>query len=58
MKNFAFPMGSGDVVTITAPHPMTEDDFDMLLAIMQAAKRGFLAPKRELMDKETSNDGE
>jgi hypothetical protein len=42
MTNFAFPLGSGDVVTISAPHPMADEDFEMLLATMKAAKRGFV----------------
>lgn len=48
MKNFTFPLMEGDTATLTVPHPMSEENFTMLMAIIQASKPGFVSPKKDI----------
>jgi hypothetical protein len=36
MKNFTFPLIGGDVATLQIPHPMSEANFNVLLALIEA----------------------
>ncbi len=38
MKNFTFPLIGGDVATLQVPHPMSDENYNVLMAVLGAIK--------------------
>lgn len=52
MKNFTFPLIGGDVATLQVPHPMSEENYNVLMAVLGAIKISLTAKPELLTAKE------
>jgi len=54
MKNFTFPLIGGDVATLQVPHPMSEENYGVLMAVLSAIKVSLTTKPRASEEKQAS----